>query len=182
MVDFKKTSRRLLIAVGFLVSATGAMAQSSATGTGTATATVIRPITITNSIDALAFGNIVPSGVAGTLELTAAAVTVATPAGGITQPAATPGTRTAASFTVGGEGGFTYAITLPGVAQTITGPAAATMTVTAFTSSPAATGTLSNALGVAGTETLYVGGTLNVGVNQAPGNYTGTFSVTVAYN
>lgn len=182
MIDFKKTSRRLLIAVGFLVSATGAMAQSSATGTGTATATVIRPITISNSTVDLAFGNIVPSGVAGTLQVSAAAVAVVTPGGGITQPVATPGTRTAASFTVGGEGGFTYAITLPGVAQTITGPAAATMTVTGFASSPNATGTLSNAIGAAGSETLYVGGTLNVGINQAAGNYTGTFSVTVAYN
>ncbi len=181
MIDFKKTSRRLLIAVGFLVGATGAMAQSSATGTGTATATVIRPISIL-AVNDLAFGNIVPSGVAGTLALTAAAITAATPGGGITQPVATPGTRTAASFTVGGEGGFTYAITLPGVAQTITGPAAATMTVSGFTSSPNATGTLSNAIGAAGTETLYVGGTLNVGINQAAGNYTGTFTVTVAYN
>jgi hypothetical protein len=182
MNSFKKMSSRLLIAVGFLAGATGAMAQSTATGTGTATATVIRPITISDSSVDLAFGNVVPSGVAGTLALTAASPTVATAGGGITQPVATPGTRTAAVFTVGGEGGFTYAITLPSTPQTITGPAAATMTVTAFASSPITTGTLSNALGAAGTETLYVGGTLNVGVNQAAGAYTGTFSVTVAYN
>lgn len=180
-MSFKKMSCRMLIAFGLIAGATGVMAQSSATTTGNATATVIRPITISNSVD-LAFGNVVPSGVAGTLTLTAASSTVATPAGGITQPATTPGTRTAALFTVGGEGGFTYAITLPSTAQTITGPAAATMTVTAFTSSPSATGVLSNAIGAAGTQSLYVGGTLNVGVGQAAGNYTGTFSVTVDYN
>jgi len=32
-----------------------------------------------------------------------------------------------------------------------------------------------------GTDSLKVGGTLNVGNNQAPGNYSGTFSVTVTY-
>jgi hypothetical protein len=180
-MNFKKMSCRMLIAFGLIAGATGAMAQSTATTTGNATATVIRPITISNSVD-LAFGNVVPSGVAGTLALTAAASTVATPAGGITQPATTPGTRTAAVFTVGGEGGFTYAITLPSTAQTITGPAAATMTVTAFVSSPTATSTLTGSIGSAGSDTLYVGGTLNVGINQAAGNYTGTFSVTVAYN
>ena len=180
-MNFRKMSCRMLIAFGLVAGATGAMAQSSATTTGNATATVIRPITIVNAGD-LAFGNVVPSGIAGTLALTAASSTVATAAGGITQPVATPGIRTAAVFTVGGEGGFTYAITLPSTPQTITGPAAATMTVTAFTSSPSATGTLSNALGSAGTQTLYVGGTLNVGVNQGAGSYTGTFGVTVAYN
>ncbi len=45
-----------------------------------------------------------------------------------------------------------------------------------------APGTLDSTAGNAGTQSFYVGGTLHVGSNQAPGAYTGTFSVTVAYN
>ena len=33
-----------------------------------------------------------------------------------------------------------------------------------------------------GNQTLTIGATLNVGANQAPGDYSGSFSVTVAYN
>ena len=154
MNEFKKISRRLLIAFGLVASATGAMAQSSATGTANATATVIRPITVASSTD-LAFGNVVPGAAVGTLTLTAAASTVATPTGGVTQPGTQAGTVTAAVFDVGGEGSFTYSITLPVGAATITGPAAATMTVDTFTSTPVTTGTLS----ATGTQTLNVGGT-----------------------
>ena len=182
MTEFKKMSCRLLIAIGFLAGATGALAQSSATATGNATATVIRPITLASSVD-LAFGNVVPSAAGGTLALTAASPAVPT-ATGITQPGTQTGTVTAAVFDVGGEGAFTYTITLPASAATITGPSAATMTVDTFTSSAVAgtLGTLSGTSGNAGTQSFYVGGTLHVGSNQAPGAYTGTFSVTVAYN
>ncbi|WP_373861577.1 DUF4402 domain-containing protein [Burkholderia multivorans] len=46
----------------------------------------------------------------------------------------------------------------------------------------AGAGTLGGTAGTAGTQTVYVGGTLNVAGNQAPGAYSGTFNVTVAYN
>jgi len=180
--DFKTFMRRLLIAAGLLAGATGALAQSSATASGNATATVIRPITLVSSTD-LAFGSVVPGAAAGTLALTAASPAVPT-ATGITQPGTQAGTVTAAVFDVGGEGSFTYSITLPAAAATINGPLTATMTVDTFTKSAVAgvLGTLSGAAGAAGTQSFYVGGTLHVGANQAPGNYTGTFSVTVAYN
>lgn len=181
-MNFTKISRRVLIAFGLVASATGAMAQSSATATGNATATVIRPITLASSVD-LAFGSVVPSGAAGTLALTAASPAVPT-AVGVTQPGTQAGAVTAAVFDVGGEGSFTYSITLPAAPATITGPAAATMTVDTFTKSAVAgvLGTLSGAAGAAGAQSFYVGGTLHVGANQAPGSYSGTFSVTVAYN
>jgi hypothetical protein len=180
--DLKKFTRRLLIAVGLVASATGAMAQSSATATANATATVIRPITLASTVD-LAFGNVVPSVAGGTLALTAASPAVPT-ATGISQPGTQTGTVTAAVFNVGGEGAFTYTITLPASASTLNGSVSGTMTVDTFTSSAVSgtLGTLSGSAGAAGTQSFYVGGTLHVGSNQAPGAYTGTFSVTVAYN
>jgi hypothetical protein len=181
-MNFKKMSCRVLIAFGFVASATGAMAQSSATANGTATATIVRPITLAAARD-LAFGNVVPGATIGTMVLTAASSTAASVTGGVTKPGTQVGTVSSAQFNVGGEGGFTYTITLPSSAATITSAASDTMTVDTFTSSIVVTaGALSNALGAAGTQTFYVGGTLNVGINQAPGNYTGTFPVTVAYN
>jgi hypothetical protein len=181
MMNFKKMSCRVLIALGILATAGGAMAQSSATTNGTATATIIRPITLAASRD-LAFGNVVPSAALGTMVLTAASSTAASVTGGVTKPGTQVGTVTSAQFDVGGEGGFTYTITLPGSAATITS-GSDTMTVGTFTSSIVVTaGALSNAIGAAGLQTFYVGGTLNVGANQNPGNYTGTFGVTVAYN
>jgi hypothetical protein len=55
-----------------------------------------------------------------------------------------------------------------------------TMTVTAFTSTPSGTGTLSGA----GAQTIDVGATLNVAASQVGGTYvSGTpFTVTVNYN
>lgn len=180
-MNFKKMSCRVLIALGVLASAGGAMAQSSATTNGTATATIVRPITLAATRH-LAFGNVVPGATVGTVVLTAASTTAASVSGGVTQPGTQAGTVTSAQFDVGGEGGFTYTITLPVSAATITS-GSDTMTVDTFTSSIVVTaGALSNALGAAGTQTFFVGGTLNVGVNQNPGNYSGTFPVTVAYN
>ena len=51
------------------------------------------------------------------------------------------------------------------------------MTVASFVSNPSGTGLLT-----AGAQTLLVGGTLTVGSAQAPGNYTGSFTVAVDYN
>lgn len=182
--QFNNLSRRLLIAAGLAAAATGAVAQSSATGTANATATIIRPITVSSSAD-LAFGNVVPGASAGSLVIAATSGTpTQTPAGGVTQPGTQRGTITAAKFDVAGEGALTYTITLPAGAATIT-DGTNNMTVDTWTSSIATTagaGLLSGTSGNAGTQTFYVGGKLNVGANQAAANYTGTFSVTVAYN
>ncbi len=89
-------------------------------GHGNATAKVIRPITLAASGD-LAFGNVVPSAAGGTLALTRGTRRpLPTADGGITQPGTQTGTVTAAQFDVGGEGSFTYTITLPASAATIT--------------------------------------------------------------
>jgi len=51
------------------------------------------------------------------------------------------------------------------------------MTVNSFISNPSATGTLSS-----GSQTLQVGGTLNVAAAQAAGTYTNTTDMTVTVN
>jgi hypothetical protein len=52
------------------------------------------------------------------------------------------------------------------------------MVVNGFTSDPAATGLFSGA----GTQTINVGATVNVGASQPTGDYSGTYDVTIAYN
>lgn len=85
----------------------------------------------------------------------------------------------AAEFTVTGDAEATYTIQLPGDDfVTLTGPGS-DMVINDFTSAPSgADGQLSTG----GSQTLTVGGTLDVGNAQTPGDYAGTFSVIVNYN
>ena len=169
----KTTSRFALTALAALtLASTVSAAQNSATTSANANARIIAPITLVKTVD-LNFGDVVPGASIGTVVVAPGGAR--TSAGGATLGSATG--VTAAAFTVGGLANATYSITLPAAPITITGPTS-TMTVDTFTSSPTPTGTI----GAGGTQTLNVGATLNVGVAQAVGAYTGTFSVTVAYN
>ncbi|CAM3341386.1 DUF4402 domain-containing protein [Halomonas lysinitropha] len=85
----------------------------------------------------------------------------------------------AAEFTVTGDTQATYTIQLPGDDfVTLTGPGSG-MVINAFTSAPSGAG---GQLSAGGTQTLTVGGALNVGSAQTPGVYAGTFSVILNYN
>jgi hypothetical protein len=168
-----KNNKLIVTALAMIVSASGAFAQSSATAT--VTATIVTPISLTKTVD-MNFGNVaVQTSTGGTVVLTPASARSVT--GGVTLPA-TIGTVAAASFTVTGQGTYTYAITLPSTAVTLTS-GGNTMTADTFTSTPSATGALT-----AGTQTLNVGATLNVAAAQNAGVYvSGTpFTVTVNYN
>lgn len=174
---------KIALTLGALMMAGGAMAQSTATATATANATIVAPITIANGAT-LEFGNVVAGS--GTVVISSA--------GGRTDSstALTPGTQRGtfrnATFNVTGEGAYTYVITLPTTAVTLTGPASNTMTVGTFTveagTSGSVSGTTSGAIGTlaAGVGELQVGATLNVGASQVAGAYSGTYAVTVAYN
>lgn len=172
----KKLSKISAITILMIGASLSSFAQASATAT--ATGTIITPIAITKTID-MNFGNAaVQAGTAGTVVLTpngTGGSRVAT--GGVTLPNVI-GTVSEASFNVTGEGTSTYSITITGAPLTVTS-GANTMTVTAFTSNPTPTGTLT-----AGAQTVTVGGTLNVAAAQTPGTYIsgGTFTVTVNYN
>jgi Domain of unknown function (DUF4402) len=163
-----------ILAISLVLCAFTASTFAQVTATASAAATIVGPIAIANTAD-MNFGNVAVSNVAGTVVLTPAGGRSVT--GGCTLPAIT-GTVTAASFTVTGADGYTYAITLPATPTTISF-GAINMTVDNFTSTPSGTGTLTG-----GTQVLNVGATLNVGASQAAGTYTsGTeFDVTVNYN
>ena len=172
---------KLALAIGALVMAGGAMAQSTATtNDATANANVIAPITIANGLT-LEFGNVV----AGAGTVTIAANGTRTDSTTALTPGGQQGTIRAATFNMAGEGTSTYAITLPSTDVTLSDGAGTphTMTVNAF--KVAGTGVdslLNTGVLAAGVATLNVGATLNVAALQAPGAYTGTYSVTVAYN
>jgi hypothetical protein len=86
-----------------------------------------------------------------------------------------------ASFAVGKSGGGkplkTVIFTLPSDTAVRLTSGSNSMAVTTFTSSPAAD--ISNNLTT--TTTVTVGATLKVGANQAPGNYSGSFSLIANY-
>lgn len=170
-----RITKFFVVVIAMFAFTAGSFAQVSATAT--ASATIVAPITITKMVD-MNFGNVAVNAVAGTVVLTPAGVRSTT--GGVTLPA-NAGTVAAASFTVGGQGNFTYSITLPAAATTISS-GANTMTVDTWSSNP--TVIAGGTLNAGGTETLLVGGTLNVNANQAAGAYTSAvpFTVTVNYN
>ena len=166
----------LAVVVFATLAVTSSFAQ--VTASATATATIVTPIAISKTVD-MNFGNVAASAIAGTVKLATDGTRI--PSGGVTLPA-TQGTVAAASFHVTGTGSYTYSIIVPLTDYTITrATGTETMTVNAFISDPdVATG---GAL-TAGTQTLLVGATLNVGIGQVAGTYTNAtgFDVTVNYN
>lgn len=149
------------------------MAQNSADATARVTATIITPISIEKTADLL-FGKIVKSDAGGTVVIDTEDNAVYT---GVTEFANNINVS-AAKFTVKGNAGNRYSISLPD-SITISETGGATMTVNHFTSSPDVT---AGVIASNGTQTLSVGATLNVGADQAAGEYAGEFTVTVAYN
>lgn len=138
-------------------------------------ATIVAPLAISKVTD-LNFGNIAVGSALGTVVLSPAGVRSVT---GTCQLSATnPGTVTAASFAVTGQGTYTYGIILPVSATSITGTGTA-MTVDTYASTPSGTGTLTS-----GAQTINVGGTLHVAASQTAGLYTlaAGLTVSVFYN
>lgn len=156
------------------IAAKNVEAQTNATASAETSATIITPIAISKTAD-LNFGNIV-AGTAGTVTVETNDSRSST--GGVTLPAATPGTFTAAQFTVTGLANATYSITVPSSFNVTSG--SDQMEVNTFVTDPTPTGTLD----VTGAQTVKVGATLAVGANQQAGTYVNTADlvITVAYN
>jgi len=131
----------------------------------------ILPITLGKGTD-LRFGELFVGGSPGTCVVSPLGVRSSTGGVGLGGTYSTG----AATFTVGGDPLAAFSVTLPGATTMTSGVDG--MTVNGFTSDPDGAGQL-DAVGI---QTLTIGATLNVGANQAPGDYSGSFSVTVSYN
>jgi hypothetical protein len=156
----------VLAAVSLSAVAANAAPISAEAGAG---ANIIAPLQINNA-DPLYFGTIAPS-------LTQGDVVVVSPAGDKKCGAALTcltADHTAAAFEVKGEADAVYTISLPGGIE-ITNDKGDAMKVFDFT------GSQDSGRLVKGQDSFTVGGTLDVGVRQASGKYTGRFVVAVEY-
>jgi hypothetical protein len=169
------------ITISFAMFTSNSFAQ--ATGTALATGNIVSPISISATGGTIGFGNMaVLAGSGGTVLIdptSSGARSVAS--GDVTLlKGAQSGSVSEASFTVGGEGSYTYGISLPAHVTlfcTVVGHLTESMDLVP-SSYPATTGTLD-----AGTQVLKVGGTLTVGAAQYVGGYeAAAFDVTVNYN
>jgi len=191
--------------MGLIAGAAASVYAQNASSTGTASATVIKQIGISPKHE-LSFGQLIPSGTAGTacikveghtlsnsqVETIPPTVTSCT-AVSLNQPSEFGGDQTPgpAIFLVTGEKNFTFGITLPNAVNvTISNfnPGATPaddMTIDNFLAVVQNNGTLTTTgtLDVGnGSKLFYVGGLLHVHANQPQGAYSGSFPMTVFYN
>jgi hypothetical protein len=149
-----------------LVGAFGATSAQAATADASSLAKILSQVTLAKTTD-LQFGTIVRSASASTVDVsTAGARTCGT---GLV----CTGVTTAAAFDITGSGGQVVAISIPTSVTLNSGGNSMTASIAAS----AASATLSGA----GTASFTVGGTLNVGANQADGDYVGAFTATADY-
>lgn len=171
----KNMKKSILLSAGlFLMILTAKNLQAGepqVSGEATATATIITPIAIEKNAD-LYFGNIIATAEGGTVAISAGSDDPTY--NGVSAPSVT-GTRQRAEFVVTG---------LSGAAFTITLPADGAVTLTGAGNEMELTGWVHNSGEVleSGTNTFQVGATLNVNADQAAGQYTADFEVTVNYN
>jgi spore coat protein U-like protein len=164
-------------------------AKEVARATGTSSAVVVEPVSLIKVQD-LSFGKIVPRPTAGTIT-----VNPDTGACVVTGAIMEVGTCRAAQFVGMGRRNLFVRFQIP-TTVTLTAPGGATMVADTFTigNSPDLLFIGGNGIGLgngnrrwaiqplSGIFSFNVGARLNVGASQAPGLYTGTFSVTVQYN
>ena len=187
--DKRRTTRQRVLCA-LLAAAAFAPLPAAAAGAASAPsqAQILPPFTAGPGAD-MQFGQITTNGTAGTVTIPASAPPATCTTTGTLVHA---GACRAARFDGDTTWLFTLRVTKPAGNQfTLTGPAGATMVVNNLTY----TGTgMINWFGSTATEqvflvtngsgafSLYVGGRLNVGVNQRPGVYTGTFTLTFNYD
>jgi hypothetical protein len=174
----KKTYVLIAIAVSAIGFTTSASAQTSATGEMTSTATLIKPITITTGA-LMTFGTLTTGTAGGSVTFTSASDGAAF-APTLNAVFALNSTPTAATFTVSGEAGSTFAITLPGSAQELSsGVETIKLSLSDFKHNLIATPTLDGL----GQKVFQVAATLTIPASTVSGNYTSAaIPVTVNYN
>ena len=157
-----------------LASAGAAFAQSD---TGSGSITVLRPLTVTNNRD-LAFGVVVRPA-SGSGDVTIATTGARTLDVGLVGVGA--GT-TSARFVLDGEGGQSVSVTIPATFDMANGGDDLTVTTSNDLAGGLTTQTLSGSLGSAGALTVLIGGEVTLADTTPTGTYTGTFTVSAAYN
>ena len=166
-------NKKLFLIAGAVITSAGIYSASvmAATASGSSTATVIAPIGITAGTT-LAFGDII-SGAAGSVALDTA--------DGVTDTnVVSSGTQTSGTFDITGETGKLYTIAFGAASITLTGLVPAnTMTVNGFVHDSGVNG--DRTIDAGGVDTLSVGATVNLILNQAPDTYSGSYDVTVDY-
>lgn len=146
------------------------------TASASAFANIVTPISIIK-VDGkdLQFGNIIADADGGS-------VTIGTDDSynydGVLASSVT-GTRQAAEFLVQGFAAAAYGIET-NVVSNLQDSNGNTMVLSDLTTA-ATSGTIGTLDGVSASQNIKVGGTITLGINQPAGQYTGTFSVTVAY-
>lgn len=176
--------RNITLAILATISmASVAHAQASSSQTVSSSATIFRPITLTKTSD-LRFGTIVrPAGGSDTVVIAASDGTrtlTTNNAVALSNGAHVAPTR--AAFTVAGEGGQAFSISVPSTFNMTRAGGSETLAITL--TATATSGTLSGALGDAsnGSATFGIGGSMPVTSTTASGAYSGSFVTTVTYN
>lgn len=183
MIHARKILLGAMAAAAVAGFAASAHAQASASVPTTSSVTIFRPITLTKDSD-LSFGTVVrPLAGSGTVTISQTDGTRQLSGSGALLNTGAPNTQAPAgraTYTVSGEGGQTFSITVPSTFDMTRANGSETIQVVLTPSST--TGLLSNSLGTAGTATFGVGGSIEIDSNTAGGAYSGTFTTTVAYN
>lgn len=160
--------------VVFAVAATMSYAAENVTAQGQAKAKIIQAATLTHVDNAaLDFGTLVADADGGTVTLSAAASPTVTDEG--VQRVGSGATTD--HFTLGGlDSATTYTLSVQSpVTITKAGGGPETMSVAPTLSETTVTNPAQ------ATRDIYVGGVLTIGNNQAAGNYSGNYTVTVTY-
>jgi hypothetical protein len=153
------------------VPATATSKAGSAVEGDAAVASILNPVAIT-SLRGLSFGRLDPGSHDGSLLVSTGGARI--PAGGVSLSSTDPGHT--AMFDVSGTPSTTYSISLP-VFPVILSSGSHTLRVQAFSCSPSTIGKLD----ASGKEILSIGALLLVASDQAPGDYTGSFLVSVDF-
>lgn len=168
-----KMINKVALASVALASFGAAGVANAATATATANAKIVKAITMTQTQN-MDFGTIVTG--------TSAATAVLSNAGAVTCGVGLTcsGAPKAAVFDVQGTNGASVLTTLPADGAVTLTSGANSMGLTGFTSNWGA-GVRTLVTTPTTPDSLKVGATLGVAANQAEGNYTGSFAVTVNY-
>lgn len=162
-----------------MAQAAQAQTPTSASTSANGTAAVIQPVTLVKNTD-LAFGSLVRPSLGSntvTIDPTSGARSISGTGD------AAPGsalTATRATYSVAGEGGATFSVTIPRTFTMARVGGSETLPVSLTAS--AVSGALSGSNGSVGSANFSIGGSLPLSSTTVSGDYTGTFNVTVGYN